>query len=106
VRIETLRDNLGSKMCALVERGAPRDFGDIYEAARRLGWTASGLWALWQRKNPDREIADAIALVRVHLEGISARRPLASIADPEDRERAGLVRAWFFDHFLTHGRRD
>ena len=106
VRIETLPDNLGSKMCALVERGAPRDFGDIYEAAQRLGWTPADLWDLWQRKNPGRSVVDAAALVRIHLEGISARRPLASIAVPGDRERAALVRAWFFDQLLTHGRRD
>jgi hypothetical protein len=103
VRIETLRDNLGSKMCALVERGAPRDFGDIYEAAKRLAWTPAELWELWRRKNPDRSLADAAALVRIHLEGIVARRPLASITDPGDRDRAALVRAWFFDHLLTHG---
>jgi len=102
VRIETLRDNLGSKMCALVERGAPRDFRDIYEAAQRLRWTPVGLWELWRTKNPDRSVADAASLVRIHLEGISARRPPASIADSSERERAALVRAWFFDHFLTH----
>lgn len=106
VRIETLRDNLGSKMCALAERGAPRDFRDIYEAAQRLGWTPAELWELWRRKNPDRSDDDAAALVRIHLEGILARRPLASITDSDDRERSALVRAWFFDHFLTHGRRD
>ena len=103
VRIETLRDNLGSKMCALVERGAPRDFSDIFEAANRLGWTPSELWSLWREKNPDRSAADAANLVRIHLEGIAARRPLDSIADSHDRERATLVRAWFFDQFLTHG---
>lgn len=106
VRIETLRDNLGSKMCALVERGAPRDFRDIHEAAQRLGWTPSDLWELWQRKNPDRSVADAAHLVRIHLEGLAARRPLPSIPDPGERERAALVRAWFFDQLLTHGRRD
>ena len=106
VRIETLRDNLGSKMCALVERGAPRDFRDIHEAAQRLGWTVAELWDLWRRKNPDRSVTDAASLVRIHLEGISARRPLASIADSGDRERAVLVRAWFFDHFLSHAGRD
>ena len=106
VRIETLRDNLGSKMCALVERGAPRDFRDIHEAAQRLGWTPAELWDLWQRKNPDRSAADATSLVRIHLEGISARRPLASIADASDRDRAALVRAWFFDHFLKNAGRD
>ena len=106
VRIETLRDNLGSKMCALVERGAPRDFRDIFEAAKRLGWTPGDLWDLWQRKNPDRSAADAAGLVRIHLEGITARRPPASITDPGERERAALVRGWFFDQFLTHGCRD
>lgn len=102
VRIETLRDNLGSKMCALVERGAPRDFGDIYEAAHRLGWTPEDLWALWCGKNPDRSTADAAGLVRIHLEGIIARRPLASLADSGERDHASLVRAWFFEQFLTH----
>ena len=106
IRIETLRDNLGSKMCALVERGAPRDFGDIYEASKRLGFAPGDLWELWQIKNPDRSLADAAALVRIHIEGIALRRPLGSIADSHDRERATLVRAWFFDQFLTHASRD
>ena len=42
VRIESLRDNVASKMTALVERGAPRDLRDIHELCRRA-WAAPSL---------------------------------------------------------------
>jgi hypothetical protein len=35
--IESLTDNVGSKMCALVERGAPRDFLDVFQVCGMCG---------------------------------------------------------------------
>lgn len=50
VAIESFTDKIASKMCALVERGAPRDFIDIYHVAQATDRTAAELWQLWQRK--------------------------------------------------------
>jgi hypothetical protein len=102
LKIESFTDNVASKMCALVERGAPRDFIDIYHVAQATGRTPAELWNLWQRKNPDRAVADALALVRLHLEGLARRRPLESILDANERENARKVRDWFWRSLLTH----
>jgi hypothetical protein len=99
--IESLVDNLASKLSALVERGAPRDFLDVYTVAHRLGWTPAELWRLWQRKNPDKPAADAKLLIRVSLAGIERRRPLPTIVEPGLQAQAATVRDWFKRAFLS-----
>lgn len=54
VRIESLRDNVASKMTALVERGAPRDLRDIHELCRRGLVFNAQCWELYEQKNPGR----------------------------------------------------
>lgn len=93
VRIETLADNLGSKMTALVDRGAPRDFSDIYEAVKNNLATVEDLWSLWRRKNPDLDMDAARAQVLRHLAALEARRPLTHVPVAQN-ERASRVRAW------------
>ncbi len=56
VMIETLRDNVASKMTALVERGAPRDLRDIYELCIREISNPTECWHLWNDKNPERAV--------------------------------------------------
>ncbi len=94
VLIETFRDNLGAKMNALVGRGAPRDFTDVFEVCYRGLATPEDCWSLWQQKNPDQEVSAARSRVLLHLEQIAARRPLNSLADPAERKRAQRLRAW------------
>lgn len=89
--LETFRDNLASKMNALVARGAPRDFADIAEICRRGLATPADCWALWQLKNPRRPRLEALADVLRHLNGIELRRPLDRVP-PADRDRAAAVR--------------
>ncbi len=101
VQIESLRDNVASKITALVARGAGRDFRDIHRVHHQLGFTIAELWDLWRLKNPDGNLSDARKLARVHLEGICLRRPLDSIADETERATAAVVRDWFFNTFLT-----
>ncbi len=100
VQIESLTDNLASKVSALVDRGYPRDFRDVFRAAHDLGFTPTELWALWQRKNPERKRFDSIALVRASLEGIIRRRPLDAIRDAAEQREARAVREWFLNVFL------
>lgn len=94
VWIETFRDNLGAKMNALVGRGAPRDFTDVFEVCQRGLATPDDCWLLWQQKNPGQEVREAQTRVLHHLEQIEARRPLAALTDPVERERAERLRAW------------
>ena len=93
VQIESFRDNLGSKMSALVGRGAPRDFLDVREVCRRQLASETECWQVWQEKNPDRNVREAKGNVLRHLELLESRRPLASLAANE-REVAQTLRDW------------
>jgi hypothetical protein len=94
VKIETFRDNLGAKMNALVERGAPRDFLDTHEVCRRGLVTENGCWEAWSDKNPGQRFEEAKAKVLHHLEAIELRRPLASIPAVDERKAAQDLRQW------------
>lgn len=100
LQIETLADNVGAKMNALVLRAAPRDFVDVHQLVANGLVTPAECWKLWERKNPDLDVRAAKAEVARHLQELALRRPLACIADPEERSRAAATRAWFRDHFL------
>jgi hypothetical protein len=100
LRIETLADNIGSKMNALVNRGAPRDFLDVYAAVDAGLITVARCWELWTAKNPGASPTAARQNLLVHLAGLDARRPLSGIVDPEARERARRVREWFKTTFM------
>lgn len=93
IPIETLRDNLASKMNALVARGAPRDFSDVYEVVQAGLATVLECWDLWQAKNPDTPIDRARAQVVKHLESIAGRRPLDQLPERE-RPAAEALRQW------------
>lgn len=93
IPIETLRDNLASKMNALVARGAPRDFRDVYEVVQAGLATVPECWDLWQAKNPDIRIDRARAQVVKHLESIAGRRPLDQLLERE-RPAAEALRRW------------
>jgi hypothetical protein len=103
VRIETFRDNLGAKMNALVERGAPRDFLDVQAVSSRGLATPATCWSLWSLKNPGRSVREARLRVLHLLQLIEARRPLDSIADPNDRAAARLLRTWVREAFCKEG---
>lgn len=92
--IESLRDNLASKMSALVSRGAPRDFIDVKRAVDAGVVSIDDLWTLWQKKNPERSVAVAKAHAAHHLSGIELRTPLDSI-DPDRREDIEKARLWY-----------
>lgn len=94
VQIETLLDNLGAKMNALVNRGSPRDFLDIFTVVEKGLATIDELWAAWARKNPGSELASAKVQLLRRLEELEARRPLSILTDKEYRDSAAAVRAW------------
>ncbi len=98
--IETFVDNVASKMNALVQRGAPRDFADIRQLVTAGHLTPAECWDLWRRKNPDLNPVDARAEVGRHLHEIELRRPLDTLTDPAQREQAWQTRTWFRSVFL------
>lgn len=104
VTLDSFDDLVASKMTALIERGAPRDFLDVYEICTKKLVAISRCWELWQEREwkrgitePDRQIGcEAILL---HLSRIEKSRPLDSITDPIQRHQANEVRAWFKNEF-------
>lgn len=95
ILIETLNDNVASKMNALVDRGSPRDFTDIYQVVNTGLLSASQCWSLWERKNQAGTTEAAKQKVLLHLTALEQRRPLDGIADEEERRQASTVRNWF-----------
>jgi len=92
--VESLADTVGSKMNALVQRGAPRDFLDIHEVVVRGVASVQQCWDWWSTKNPHIAVDLARAQGLRHIEGIEARRPLESIESGEEREAARRAREW------------
>jgi hypothetical protein len=100
IMIETLRDNIGAKMNALVERGAPRDFTDIQKVVEAGIFTIAECWSLWSQKNDNAAIGPAKQKVLFHLTSLAARRPLDSIADSSARKGARERREWYKNEFF------
>lgn len=51
VSLDSLNDLIASKMTALVERGAPRDFRDVYTLCERGLTSARESWGLWAERS-------------------------------------------------------
>lgn len=102
VRIETLRDNVASKMTALVERGAPRDLRDVHELCRRGLVTVAECWELYHRKHSILPSGEAATKVLHAVERLNMQRPLDTIAESSERAQAEAVRQWYRDVFCRH----
>lgn len=104
VLLDSFSDLVASKMVALVERGAPRDYRDIYALCQQGLTTPSKCWELWRRRQElaasDTRGERARLAVETHLERIAQHRPLQQIVDPDDRVAAEQVRTWFREDFL------
>ncbi len=104
VPLDSLSDLAASKMVALIERGAPRDFLDIYTLCQADLLNISECWLLWRRRQilagSDVNLARARLAIETHLERISLHRPLEEIADLGQRQHASQLREWFLSDFL------
>jgi Nucleotidyl transferase AbiEii toxin, Type IV TA system len=104
VALDSLPDLVASKMVALIERGAPRDFRDIYTLCQEERVSARECWRLWrvrqQRAGSDLDPYRARLAIETHLSRIAQHRPLDTIAEPEQRAAAGSLRHWFAQEFL------
>lgn len=102
--LDSFLDLLAAKMVALVERGAPRDFRDIFTLCQADVTTAEQCWTLWRRRQQltgsDTDAARARLAVQTHLARIALHRPLNQIADPTERAAAEQARTWFKTEFL------
>lgn len=105
VQMDSLLDLLASKMSALIQRGAPRDFRDIHAACHAGLATPMQCWQLWQQRqqltNDDTDVARAKLAIAGHLERIEQYRPLTQIGNPSERIQAESVRHWFKEDFLN-----
>lgn len=104
ITVDSLSDLAASKMVALVERGAPRDFLDIYTLCQAELLSIDECWLLWTRRQilagSDDDLTRAHLAIETHLERISLHRPLEQIADLEQRQHARQLRDWFLCDFL------
>jgi hypothetical protein len=103
VQLDSFTDLLASKMTALIDRGAPRDFRDVYIVCQAGFATLRECWRLWQERQGlagnEADPAQARLALETHLERIEQHRPLSQIADPLQRAEAERVRAWFRNEF-------
>jgi hypothetical protein len=104
IYLDHLDDLFASKMEALVNRGAPRDFRDVHAVCGRGLSTPASLWNLWaERRDAAGEEKDprrAALAVQTHLERIERVRPLESIGDDIQRGQARAVRDWIRKELL------
>lgn len=101
VCIETLRDNVASKMTALVQRGAPRDFLDIYQLCTGGVMSMTECWAWFMEKNPGFTVDEAKRKILARLVMIETTRPLDTIEPGRAKEQAAQVRDWYHRVFAT-----
>jgi hypothetical protein len=104
VPLDSLADLVASKMVALVERGAPRDFLDIFTICQSGLLHPGECWELWRKRQTlagsDADISRARLAIETHLQRIGLHRPLEKIENTQQREQARQMRAWFMDDFL------
>jgi hypothetical protein len=105
VLLDSFPDLVASKMVALVERGAPRDFRDIHAVCHAGLITPQKCWNLWRQRQQiagsDADHHRATLAIETHLERIAQHRPLDEITDPEKRQEAQDLREWFRKVFLN-----
>jgi hypothetical protein len=104
VKLDSFEDLVASKMTALVERGIPRDFLDIYEICHQKICSIQKCWELWKERETKRGVEHVDAslaahAIRMHLTRIEKMRPLDSIQDGEARRQAKKLREWFKNDF-------
>jgi len=103
--LDSFDDLVASKMSALVERGAPRDFRDIYSLCESGLCSAARCWQLWETRQrlarQDADGARARNAIVTHLSRLGVARPLNLITDAEQRGKAARLRAWFEKEFLA-----
>lgn len=104
IGLDSFDDLLASKMTALVERGAPRDFRDIYVLCQNGYCDLAQCWAVWKTRqqlaNMDADRERATVAICTHLARFAQARPLAAIVNADERTAAEKLRTWFNTEFV------
>ena len=104
ISLDSFPDLVASKMVALVERGAPRDFRDIYALCQSNLITPEQCWQLWQERqkltDSDTETERVRLALETHLTRIALHRPLDKITEPARKTEIEQIRNWFRKEFL------
>jgi hypothetical protein len=107
ILLDSFADLVASKMVALVERGTPRDFRDIYVLCQANLTNVAECWHLWHQRQEmsgsDTDIQRARLAVQLHLERIEKHRPLSSITNDNEQQSARLLRSWFHEELIHAG---
>ena len=105
VFLDDIQDLVASKMVALIERGAPRDFRDIYALCHSGIVSPRECWDLWGRRQElaksDSDTGRAKLAIQTHLQRIALLRPLEQIDDADRRTQTVRLRSWFQEDFLN-----
>jgi predicted nucleotidyltransferase component of viral defense system len=105
IGVDSLPDLVASKMTALIERGAPRDFRDIYALCQSGIVGIAQCWKLWGERqrlaNENASRSRAHLALLSHLARLEQARPLDKIEDAAQKAEAERVRTWFFEEFLS-----
>ncbi len=104
IGLDSFDDLLASKMTALVERGAPRDFRDIYALCQNGYCDLTQCWQVWETRqqlaNMDVDRERATIAICAHLARFAQARPLGNIANINERAAAEKLRTWFNAEFV------
>ncbi len=104
VPLDSFNDLVSTKMNALIQRGAPRDFLDIFSICEAELITIEECWQLWHKRQElignQHDDEKARLAIETHLQRIALQRPLEQIEDDKQRESAKNVRSWFVNSFL------
>ena len=106
--VDSWEDLVAAKMTALIERGAPRDFRDIFAICRAKLVAPANCWALWRKRQTmagsDADRKRARLALQAHLKRIALHRPIEEIRDANERAEATELRNWFNREFINaHG---
>ena len=105
VPLDNLADLVASKMVALVERGAPRDFLDIYLLCQGEILSIGECWAFWYKRQSlagsDTDASRVRLAIESLLERITLYRPLEEIVNFGQRKQAQQILNWYSSAFVA-----
>lgn len=104
VLVDSWEDLVAAKMTALIERGAPRDFRDIFAICQAKLASPADCQALWEKRQTlagsDTDRKRARLAIQAHLKRIALHRPIKKIQDEKERSEAAVLRNWFNGEFI------
>lgn len=104
VSLDGFSDLVSNKMVALVERGSPQDFLDIYTLCYEGLTTASGCWQLWKirQESTGHMVKTKWAKMAVlnHVAQLAETYPSEKRADSIEPSTISDIQMWFETDFL------